>query len=77
MGAALNQRAPPVDRPQVFDRVLADGEEHVVQVDGRVAVAGRDPDLIDEPCRRRQLREGLLQKAARLTTFGLLFRTTS
>src|SRR5713101_1727171 len=37
------------DRPELFDAVVADADIPVVEVDGRVAVAGDQADLVAEP----------------------------
>jgi hypothetical protein len=45
MSTSIN-RAPRGDRPELFDAVAADGDVPVVKVDGRVAVAGDQADLV-------------------------------
>jgi len=40
--------APRGDRPELLDAVVADADIPVVEVDGRVAVAGDQPDLVAE-----------------------------
>jgi hypothetical protein len=47
-GASIN-RAAGGDRPELLDAVVADGDIPVVEVDGRVAVAGDEADLVAEP----------------------------
>src|SRR5271170_7009940 len=39
-------RPPRGDRPELFDAVAADGDVPVVEVDGRVAMAGDEADLV-------------------------------
>jgi hypothetical protein len=48
VSASIN-RAPRGDRPDLLDAVAADADIPVVEVDGRVAVAGDQPDLVAEP----------------------------
>ena len=42
-------RAAGGDRPELLDAVAADADVPVVEVDGRVAMAGDQPDLVAEP----------------------------
>src|SRR5271166_2530684 len=42
-------RATGGNRPELLDAVAADADIPVVEVDGRVAVAGDQPDLVAEP----------------------------
>ena len=42
-------RTPGRDRPELLDAVAADADIPVVEVDGRVAVAGDEADLVAEP----------------------------
>ena len=41
--------APGGDGPDLLDAVAADTDIPVVKVDGRVAMAGDQPDLVTEP----------------------------
>src|SRR6266446_9022484 len=45
----LIHRAPRGDRPELLDAVGADADIPVVEVDGRVAMAGDQADLVAEP----------------------------
>src|SRR5437868_15179148 len=47
LGVSIN-RPPRGDRPELFDAVGADGDVPIVEVDGRVAVAGDEADLVAE-----------------------------
>src|SRR5690242_8701254 len=47
-GASI-YRAACGDRPDLLDAVAADTDTPVVEVDGRVAVAGDQPDVVAEP----------------------------
>jgi hypothetical protein len=42
-------RAAGSDRPELLDAAAADADIPVVEVDGRVAMAGDQPDLVAEP----------------------------
>jgi hypothetical protein len=42
----LVNRAPRGNRPELFDAVATDGDVPVVEVDGRVAMAGDEADLV-------------------------------
>jgi len=42
-------RPPRSDRPELLDAACANGDVPVVEVDGRVAVAGDEADLVAEP----------------------------
>src|SRR5215471_13147010 len=42
-------RAAGGDGPELLDAVVADADVPVVEVDGRIAVAGDQPDLVAEP----------------------------
>src|SRR5882724_10945364 len=47
--ATSTHGAPGGDRPELLDAVGADADVPVVEVDGRVAVAGAQADLVAEP----------------------------
>jgi hypothetical protein len=47
-GSASINRAPCGDRPQLLDAARADADVPVVEVDGGVAVAGDQADLVAE-----------------------------
>jgi hypothetical protein len=45
----LIHRAAGGDRPELFDAIGADADILIVEVDGRVAITGDQPDLVAEP----------------------------